>query len=229
MANSTTATPSIYGLQPGTYTFELTVTDNDGFTASATMTVTVSAATAATLVANAGKTDTLELPNNSATLDGTASTVSAGTITGYTWTEISGPSNVSLSTPGDSVTTASGFETGTYTFQLTVTDDAGTTATATVNVVVLNDNRRLANGTSVSLYPNPTQSMLNVVYTSSGQGKFSMSVYSSSGVNEMTGTYEQEGGTATYQLNVSSLARGTYFLVIHTSTGQREVRKFVKQ
>jgi hypothetical protein len=71
--------------------------------------------------------------------------------------------------------------------------------------------------------------MLNVVYTSSGQGKFTMSVFSTSGVNEMTGTYEQEGGTATYRLNVSSLARGVYFLVIRSSSGQREVQRFVKQ
>jgi hypothetical protein len=227
VANSTTAAPSIYGLQSGTYTFELTVTDNFGETASATMTVTVGGATSATLVANAGATDTLQLPNNTTNLNGSLSTVSAGTITGYSWKEVSGPSNVNLSSPGDSVTTASGFETGTYTFQLTVTDNSGTTATATVNVVVLNDNRRFTN--SVNLYPNPTQSMLNVVYSSTDHAQFTISVYSTSGVNEMTGVYEQESGTATYQLNVTSLARGVYFLVIRTSTGQREVRRFVKQ
>lgn len=116
-----------------------------------------------------------------------------------------------------------------YTFQLTVTDNSGATATANVNVVVLNNNQRLANATSVSLYPNPTEGMLNVVYTSSGQGKFTMSVYGTSGVNELTGNYEQEGGTATYQLNVSSLARGVYFLVIRSVSGHREVRRFVKQ
>ena len=229
IANSTTATPSIYGLEPGTYTFQLTVTDNFGATASATMTVTVTAASTATLVANAGVTDTLELPNNIATLNGSASTVSSGTITGYVWKEVSGPSTVTITSPDNSETTVSGFITGTYTFQLTVTDNSGDTASATVNVVVLNNLQRSSNTTSVSLYPNPTQSMLNVVYTSSGQGKFTMSVYSTSGVDEMTGTYEQEGGTATYQLNVSSLARGTYILVIRTSTGHREVRKFVKQ
>jgi len=229
VANSTTATPSIYGVQSGTYTFQLTVTDNFGETATATMTVTVQTSTAATLVANAGTTDTLQLPNNTTTLNGSLSTVSAGTITGYSWKEVSGPSKITLSNATDSVTTASGFITGTYTFQLTVTDNSGATATANVNVVVLNNLQRSANSSSVNLYPNPTESMLNVVYTSSGQSKFSISIFNTSGVNEMTGNYTQEGGTATYQLNVSSLARGTYFLVIRTSTGQREVRKFVKQ
>ena len=227
IANSTTATPSIYGLEPGTYTFQLTVTDNFGATATATMTVTVTAVSSASLVANAGATDTLELPNNATTLNGSASTVSSGTITGYSWKEVSGPSSVTIGSPGDSVTTATGFETGTYTFQLTVTDNSGTTATATVNVVVLNDNRRYTN--NVSLYPNPTQGMLNVVYQSTDHAQFTISVYSVAGVNEMTGSYTQESGTVTYQLNVSSLARGVYFLVIKTSNGQREVRKFVRQ
>ena len=228
IANSTTATPSIYGLEPGIYTFQLTVTDNFGATASATMTVTVTkASSSAALVANAGTTDTLQLPNNETTLNGSASTVSSGTITGYSWKEVSGPSTVSIGSPGDSVTTANGFVTGTYTFQLTVTDNGGNTATSTVNVVVVNDNRRYTN--NVSLYPNPTQGMLNVVYQSTDHAQFTISVYSVGGVNEMTGDYTQESGSVTYHLNVSSLARGVYFLVIRTSNGQKVVRSFVRQ
>jgi hypothetical protein len=71
--------------------------------------------------------------------------------------------------------------------------------------------------------------MLNVVYQSTDHAQFSISVYSVGGVNEMTGSYTQESGTVTYQLNVSSLARGVYFLVIRTSNGQKVVRSFVRQ
>jgi hypothetical protein len=191
------------------------------------MTVTVTAVNSASLVANAGTTDTLELPNNETTLNGSASTVSSGAITGYSWKEVSGPSSVTIGSAGDSVTTASGFQTGTYTFQLTVTDNSGATATSTVNIVVLNDNRRYTN--NVSLYPNPTQGMLNVVYQSTDHAQFTISIYSVGGVNEITGSYTQESGSVTYKLNVSSLARGVYFLVIKTSNGQRVVRSFVRQ
>jgi len=43
IVNSNTDNPTVYGLQTGVYTFQLTVTDNSGVTASATVTITVSA------------------------------------------------------------------------------------------------------------------------------------------------------------------------------------------
>ncbi len=227
ITNSNTATPSLYGMQPGVYSFQLTVTDNEGLTASANITITVTAVTTAALVANAGITDTVHLPGNQATLNGTSSTVSSGNIVGYSWQQVSGPSTTTISDSTNSTATVTGFQVGTYVYMLTVTDNNGNTATSTVSVVVVPDERRFTN--NVSIYPNPVQSMLYVQYQSTGQEQFTITIYNEVGVTEQKSEYEQEGGASTYTLNVSALARGVYVLVIRSSSGQRVINKFVKQ
>src|SRR6185437_7674376 len=135
IANQTTATPSIYGMQIGTYVYQLTVTDNQGVTNSADITITVvGGATTPVLVANAGAADTIHLPVDTVTLDGTGSTVSSGTIVGYSWQQVSGPSTATIGNSAASATQVSDLKAGTYTFRLTVTDSNGDTASATVNV-----------------------------------------------------------------------------------------------
>ena len=42
-------------------------------------------------------------------------------------------------------------------------------------------------------------------------------------------TFTNSNGQMTFQINVSRLARGTYFLVLMDSNGQKTVRQFVKQ
>jgi len=92
-------------------------------------------------VANAGADQTLTLPTNSTTLNGSLSTDSDGTIVSYVWDFVSGPSSIN---PIDVVTTAQGgLIAGTYVFQLTVTDDNGATGTDTVTIVVNNPVCRL--------------------------------------------------------------------------------------
>jgi hypothetical protein len=110
---------------------------------------------------------------------------------------------------------------------LTVTDNSGNTATSTVSVVVMPDERRFTN--NVSIYPNPVQSMLYVQYQSTGQEQFTITIYNEVGVTEQKAEYEQEGGMSTYTLNVSALSRGVYVLVIRSSSGQPVISKFVKQ
>ncbi len=90
-------------------------------------------------VANAGSDQTIVLPATSATLDGSASTDSDGTIDSYVWTQISGPSSIN---PGDTVSPlVNGLVIGTYVFQLTVTDNDGTTAADTVSITLENPNQ----------------------------------------------------------------------------------------
>ena len=229
IANSTTAAPSIYGMQTGTYVYQLTVTDNQGATNSADITITVVAATSVVLVADPGETDTVILPLDTASLNGSGSTISSGSIVNYGWRQLSGPSTAVINNSSAAVTQVSDLQAGVYSFQLTVKDSNGDSSTAKMNVVVLNSTQRTTNASGIHLWPNPVQSVLNVSYYSSSHDQFTISVYNTSGVNMLTTAYNNQGGQMSFKINVSQLARGVYFLVLKDNNGERLVRKFVKQ
>ena len=87
-------------------------------------------------VANAGNAQTITLPANSITLDGTQSSAPAGQIKRYAWSKISGPSGGAINNAANAVTSVDGLAAGTHVFQLKVTDNNGNTATANVTVIV---------------------------------------------------------------------------------------------
>ncbi len=89
-----------------------------------------------TLTANAGANQVIMLPTNSVTLDASGSSVSSGSITSYTWTKVSGPSSGTISSPSSAKTSVTNLVAGTYSFQVTVKDSYGSTATAKVTVTV---------------------------------------------------------------------------------------------
>ncbi len=72
------------------------------------------------------------------TLDGSASRVPAGSTATYAWTQLSGPP-IRFRGGSERVLTVTLSEPGVYTFQLTVTDDAGRTDADTVQVTVRGD------------------------------------------------------------------------------------------
>jgi hypothetical protein len=124
------------GLMEGIYRCELTVTDNNGATSTALVIVTVKAAPIPP-VANAGTAQTITLPVNTATLNGSASSASPGnTVIGYEWSKIAGPAGVSITDADGISTTVTGLVAGTYKFLLEVTDNKGGKATATVTITV---------------------------------------------------------------------------------------------
>lgn len=84
-------------------------------------------------VANAGSDQSVEV-NTEVTLDGSGSSDPDGTITGYSWTLLSGPTMLPNGSSSTYVFTPT--QTGTYTFRLTVTDNDGATATDDVTVTV---------------------------------------------------------------------------------------------
>ncbi|MEI9913340.1 MAG: T9SS type A sorting domain-containing protein [Bacteroidota bacterium] len=134
LANVTSAITALTGLVQGTYVFRLTVTDNKGATDTDDMTVIVSGAPQPP-VANAGSNITLTLPVNSTTLTGSGSDPD-GTISGYAWSRVSGPTTFTFGTANASTTALTGLVQGTYVFRLTVTDNSGTTGTDDITVIV---------------------------------------------------------------------------------------------
>jgi hypothetical protein len=85
-------------------------------------------------VADAGPDKTILLPNNSGTLFG-AATDADGTIVKYSWTQTAGVS-CTISSTSVSRPKISNLVSGTYAFQLTVTDNNGATSTDAVSVLV---------------------------------------------------------------------------------------------
>ena len=129
------STTSITGLTAtGTYVFKLTATSSLGLSASSTVNVVVSVGL--TPVSNSGSNQFIALPTTSTTLTGSGSEV-GGSISGYLWTQLSGPTTSTIVSPSSSTTNVTGMTVaGTYVFQLTVTDPTSNTATSSMNVVV---------------------------------------------------------------------------------------------
>lgn len=86
-------------------------------------------------VAKAGASQTITLPVESATLNGSA-TDAGGKIKTYLWEQISGPSASTIVDPGSLSTAVQGLMQGTYVFQLSVFDSLGGVGTDTTSIVV---------------------------------------------------------------------------------------------
>ncbi|MEJ0106386.1 MAG: PKD domain-containing protein [Bacteroidota bacterium] len=137
IGNTTSASTPVTNLVQGTYVFRLTVKDNTNATAIDSVIITVNAAANQLPVANAGTNQTITLPANAVTLNGSASSDADGTITSYTWVKTAGPAAI-ISNADNSSTTVSNLQAGQYTFELTVTDNNGASDKATVKITVVN-------------------------------------------------------------------------------------------
>ncbi|MDX1956232.1 MAG: GDSL-type esterase/lipase family protein [Chitinophagaceae bacterium] len=135
LSSTTIAAPNLTNLVQGVYTFQLRVTDNGGLTDTDTVQVTVNAAANQAPVANAGPDRTMTLPTNSTTLSGSG-TDADGSISGYLWTKLTGPTTYTLSSTTVAVPDLTNLIEGVYTFQLRVTDNGGLTDLDTVQVTV---------------------------------------------------------------------------------------------
>jgi hypothetical protein len=139
IGTSTKQTASVNYLVEGVYEFRITVTDDDGATASDVVQITVypavSAPTNLAPVVTAGSDKSIRIPVTSTTISGSA-TDRDGKITAYKWAKISGPSSFSISTPNNASTLVSKLVQGVYVFELTATDNLGKAAKSTVKVTV---------------------------------------------------------------------------------------------
>jgi len=140
IATASSARTAIRKLAAGVYQFELTVTDDGGAASKDTVAVTVSSAAAVNRppVARAGADQTIFLPTNTCTLNGSASSDPDNNITSYEWTKLSGPAcNIVSSTLVQ--TKVDNLREGVYSFQLKVVDAGGLSSLDTVAITVKPD------------------------------------------------------------------------------------------
>ena len=129
---------AITGLLQGVYIFQFTITDNSGATATSNITITVNAAPPppnVAPVANAGPNQTITLPVNNVTVNGSG-TDADGTIATYMWSYVSGPASYNITNSSQAQTTIIGLVQGVYVFRLTVTDNDGATSTSDITITV---------------------------------------------------------------------------------------------
>lgn len=121
----TTSTPSIAGTN-------VNITATEGMQ---WLEVTYSADENEPPVSAAGADQSITLPTDQVTVDGSSST-DDGTITTYLWTKISGPATYTITDPNAASTTITGLVAGTYVFRLTVTDDQSATDSDDITINV---------------------------------------------------------------------------------------------
>jgi hypothetical protein len=109
------------GLDGASYTFQLTVTDTGGLQSSDTVIVNVAPVVNAPPAADAGPDQTV-YAGATVMLDGSASSDPDGSIASYLWTQTSGAA-VTLSYVNAATPTFTAPDAGSFTFQLTVTDN----------------------------------------------------------------------------------------------------------
>ncbi|WP_462248495.1 PKD domain-containing protein [Ferruginibacter sp.] len=134
ITNPNAASTSVTAFIQGVYKFELTVTDNSGATGRDTIQVAVFAPNVAP-TANAGLNQSITLPTNTVTLNGSGNDVD-GTITAYRWMRIAGPANGTITSTTAAVTSVTGLTAGVYLFELQVTDNSGATGRDTAQITV---------------------------------------------------------------------------------------------
>jgi len=173
--------------------------------------------------------DTLNvaLPVHNTTLDASASYDPDGTIKSYKWSFVNGPQIASVLSPDSSKTTVNNLIAGTYTFNVTVTDNDGAISNAEVAVVVSYSNNRL-NTRSISVYPNPVQGITNVIMDSDVQGNANLMLTDINGSTLLRQDFVKNSGAQTLQVNMSNLRPGVYILTIQVGGTRIATKKLMK-
>ncbi|XP_063132675.1 dyslexia-associated protein KIAA0319 homolog isoform X4 [Rattus norvegicus] len=124
-------------LDPGNYTFRLTITDSDGATNSTTAALIIRGSLDYPPVANAGPNQTITLPQNTIILNGNQSSDDHQIVL-YEWFPDPGGESKEMVMQGAQTPYLhlSELQEGEYTFQLMVTDSSGQQSTALVTLTV---------------------------------------------------------------------------------------------
>jgi hypothetical protein len=137
--NATALNTYFSGINPGTYTFQLCVTDSNGNINTDTVSYFVNVPSNVPPVANPGGDQEITLPTNTVILNGASSSGSTSIIQSYQWTQLSGPNTSSIVSPTASYTQVNGLVAGTYEFELLVGDNRDCFSSGTTKVYVLSN------------------------------------------------------------------------------------------
>ncbi|MFN8250507.1 MAG: tandem-95 repeat protein [Ferruginibacter sp.] len=219
------STSTVTGLAAGTYQFELRVTDNNGASATDIVQVIVNPENIPP-VANAGPDQTITLPDNTVTLNGSGRDVD-GTVVAYRWKQISGPADKLLS-PNTPLSVLKDLIAGTYVFELTVTDNKGATGADTTQVKVLAETIPSLN--NVRVFPNPVSDIVNVNINSVNNTTAKLIE-----ITDMLGktVYTQKLTEARYitnqKIDMRNLSGGMYIITVHFSSTEKVSTKVLKK
>ncbi len=219
---ATKADTRVLDLQSGNYVFQLKVTDNQGKSAKTKVNVHVaspsnvaSSAREKGLTASVSKKDIeITLPESSTILDGSPSQNPDGKIISWDWTQLSGSSTANIAKKDAKLTKVSGLRKGSYTFQLTVTNNDKKSATAKVNVTVHPaPYKKEANlDSKYEIYPNPATNLIHVKLKNKYRGKLYIYIYDINGVVKLKKRLEKNQERIQTTIDISSLPDGIYFI-----------------
>jgi hypothetical protein len=239
------STPVIFDLGPGTYTFRLTVTDEQGASSTSDVTFTIQLITNKPPVANGWLMKFLT--SNSVLMNAWGSYDPEGGKITYAWTKIAGPDGYKLLYANASTPIFSDLANGTYTVRLTVTDVMGAMGTSDVTFTVTmpmstvrpqsgnglyaDENNRSLSGVKpyVSVYPNPVSDVLNVKWSSEYKGNGKLTIVDALGKVVKESMLYKEQVDYSGSINVGSLKPGVYSMSIRTWDGQSYVRRLMKK
>lgn len=224
-----TSSPTVSQLIVGQYVFQLTVTDNNGATNTDQVTVTVNPGVEKVdlpPVANAGTSDTISLPTDTYMLNASQSSDPDGTIESYQWQQLSGPNTASSSKMSGQKVSIGDLQVGQYEFQVTVTDNAGTSSIATMKLTVMPS--VADNNDQLAVYPNPAHDVITSKVTSDVTGSVKIYVYDMNGQMVMATEVEKSSDVIRKTMNISTLAAGMYTIQVNIANRKIMVTKFIK-
>jgi lysophospholipase L1-like esterase len=225
--NPTQAQTTVVTVMQGVYQFELLVMDNNGAVGRDTVQVTVNAAVNQPPVANAGINQTITLPTNTVTLNGSG-TDADGSITSYQWTKLSGPAEGAIISPAQGQTLVTDLSEGLYMFVLTVRDNNGATASDTVEVLVKAAD--VVASLNVRVYPNPAVNSATLVIESpSKSGKAIIRLYTETGALVNQREVLMDNYQLTIPMDLSTLQKGMYVIYVNIDVQNTRTIKLIKQ
>ncbi|MCO5238009.1 MAG: PKD domain-containing protein [Chitinophagaceae bacterium] len=228
--NSNSPTPSIQDIEPGEYVFRLTVEDAKGLSATDEIRLTVvdEAVVLPPPVANAGESRTISLTDEEVFLDGGSSYARFGTITGYNWVMLSGPSKAKIEYAESDLALVSEFVAGEYLFELTVTDNTGKTDKATVKITVANTGARKDLSPLIKVFPNPVRETASVELQGPAKGRTGINIYDVNGKLVFKREFIKDDIYVNQQIDMSGLLKGVYFIEVLIDYQYRSVMKIIK-
>jgi parallel beta-helix repeat protein len=221
IVNPSSPVTDVTGLVEGEYIFELKVTDDKGASGKASVRVSVksNSTDAIPSVANippkayAGNDTTIAAPVMYLALKGMG-TDPDGMVSGYFWSQISGPAKVEISPNNEAATQVSNLTEGTYEFELKVTDNDGSIGRDTIRVTVV-ATRLATELNNVKVNPNPVTDVVNLeISASKSYTNFTIIVSDVGGKSIYRDQFASQDRKFSRQVNMSSFERGTYIITV---------------